>query len=113
MDKNTITGIVLIFLIFIGFSVYNTSRSNKAFEKTIVIADSLYKKGDFEKARTEYMNAMRFKPNQADVILKLNEINLKLGITGIVSKPDSTATKPVSSETVTENKAIPAAVTQN
>ena len=82
MDRNTITGIILIFLIFIGFSIYNTSRSNKVFEKIVVVADSLYKKGDYEKARAEYMNAMRLKPNQADVILKLNEINQKLGIIG-------------------------------
>ena len=28
MDKNTITGIILIFAIFIGFSIYN-NRSNE------------------------------------------------------------------------------------
>jgi YidC/Oxa1 family membrane protein insertase len=106
MDRNTITGIVLIFLIFIGFSIYNTSRSNKTFQKTIAVADSLYKNGDFGKARAEYMNALRFKPNQADVILKLNEINQKLGIIGTESKTDSVAAKPVAPETLPEKKAV-------
>jgi YidC/Oxa1 family membrane protein insertase len=106
MDRNTITGIVLIFLICIGFSIFNTSQRNKVFEKTIVVADSLYKKGDFEKARTEYMNAMRFKPNQTEVILKLNEIDQKLGITGTEPKTDSVAVKPVAPETLPVKKAV-------
>jgi YidC/Oxa1 family membrane protein insertase len=95
MDKNTITGIILIFLIFIGFSIFNSSRLNKAFEKTVVLADSLYKKGDLETARTEYMNAMRFKPNQPDVMLKLSVINQKLGIASPSIKADSVLSKPV------------------
>ena len=106
MDKNTITGIVIIFLIFFGFSIYNTSRLNKAFEKTVVVADSLYKKGDYEKAREEYMNAMRIKPNQATVILKLNEINLKLGVTRNESKIDSVAVKPVTQVSDVTKKAL-------
>ena len=40
MDKNTITGLILIFVIFIGFSLFNRSRQNKAYEETIVVADS-------------------------------------------------------------------------
>jgi YidC/Oxa1 family membrane protein insertase len=97
MDRNTITGIVLIFLIFIGFSVYSTSRNNKIFEKTVVVADSLFKAGEYEKARAEYMTAMRFKQNQANVILKLNEINQKLGVQGTVPTPDTTSVKSVKS----------------
>jgi len=100
MDRNTITGIILIFLIFIGFSIYNSSRLNKVFEKTVVLADSLYKKGDLEKARTEYMNAMRFKPKQPDVIIKLNEINQKLGIVSPAIKTDTVLSKPASKDTV-------------
>jgi YidC/Oxa1 family membrane protein insertase len=100
MDRNTITGIVLIFLIFIGFSVYNTSRLNKAFEKTKVVADSLYRKGDFERARVEYMNAMRFKQNQPDVILKLNDINQRLGIPGNETKKDSLPVQSVKIDSI-------------
>ena len=33
-----------------------------------------------ETARTEYINALRFSPNQTEVIEKLNELNIKLGI---------------------------------
>ena len=89
MDRNTITGLILIFAIFVGFSVFNNHRSNKAFEKIIVTADSLYEKGNFEKAREEYVNALRIKPNQPDAVLKLNEINQRLGITAPQPAADS------------------------
>jgi YidC/Oxa1 family membrane protein insertase len=96
MDRNTITGLVLIFLIFIGFSFYNNNRLNKAYENSVTLAETSYAKGEFETARSEYVNALRYKPNQADVIAKLNELNLRLGISTEVLKPDSTiATKPV------------------
>jgi YidC/Oxa1 family membrane protein insertase len=91
MDKNTITGLVLIFLIFIGFSVYNNSRLSKAVEKTVMVADADYAKGDLEAARTEYVNALRLKPNQPDVIAKLSELNLRLGNIPGKQKPDSLA----------------------
>jgi YidC/Oxa1 family membrane protein insertase len=100
MDRNTITGIVLIFLIFIGFSILNTRRSNKAFEKIVVVADSLYNKGELEQSRIEYTKAIRLKPNQADVILKLNEIDQKLGNKGVTSKSDTLAVKPAVSAQV-------------
>jgi YidC/Oxa1 family membrane protein insertase len=95
MDKNTITGIILIFAIFIGFSIYQNSQKNKAFQKSMVVADSLYKKGDFEKARTEYINSLRFKPNNPEVLLKLNDINQRLGISTPVTQSDSIKSKPV------------------
>ncbi|HOX75124.1 MAG TPA: membrane protein insertase YidC [Bacteroidales bacterium] len=79
MDKNTITGLILIFLIFIGFSIFNSSRLNKEFEKAVSAAETELNKGNLENARTGYINALRFKPNQPDVIEKLNELNVKLG----------------------------------
>jgi YidC/Oxa1 family membrane protein insertase len=94
MDRNTITGIILIFAIFIGFSIFNSSRLNKAYEKSVVLADSLYKKGDYEKARTEYLNALRFKPNQPDVILKLNDIDQKIAPVNLQAQSDSTSKTP-------------------
>jgi YidC/Oxa1 family membrane protein insertase len=100
MDRNTITGIVLIFLIFIGFTIFNTSRSNKAFEKIVVVADSLYKKGELEQARIEYTKAIRLKPNQAEVIFKLNEIDQKLGRNATSSKPDTIAVKSAVPEAI-------------
>jgi YidC/Oxa1 family membrane protein insertase len=100
MDKNTITGIILIFLIFIGFSIYNTGRRNKAYVKTVVVADSLYAKGDLEKARIGYMNALQLKPNQPDVMLKLNDINQKLGLMAPAIKSDTLRPKTSPKDTV-------------
>jgi YidC/Oxa1 family membrane protein insertase len=93
MDRNTVTGIVLIFLIFVGFSVYNNNRLNKGYGKAIEVAESYYAKGEFENARAEYINALRFKPNQPDAMAKINEINLKLGITTETAKIDTTTTQ--------------------
>lgn len=80
MDKNTITGIILIFLIFIGFSVYNNNKQNKAFETAVKSAETEVVNGNPERARTEYVNALRFKPNNPDVLEKIAELNIKLGI---------------------------------
>jgi YidC/Oxa1 family membrane protein insertase len=89
MDRNTVTGLILIFLIFIGFSLYNTNKVNKAFEKALAVADADYAKGNLEAARTEYVDALRFKQNQPDALAKINEINLKLGNTPEKQKSDS------------------------
>ena len=89
MDRNTITGLILIFIIFIGFSLYSTNQRNKAFEKAIAVAESDYRSGNLEAARTEYINALRLNPTQPDAIAKVNEINLKLGNNPEKQKPDS------------------------
>ena len=98
MDKNTITGLILIFLIFIGFSIYNNSRTNKAYEKALTVAESSYARGEYETARAEYVNALRYKPNQADIISKINELNLKLGITTDAPKVDTTSVNVIKSD---------------
>lgn len=89
MDKNTITGLVLIFLIFIAFSIYNNRRLTKSYEKIITVADSFYAKGDMENARAEYINALRFKPNKPEVVARVNEINRILGFVQEPVKQDS------------------------
>ena len=89
MDRNTIIGVVLIFLMFIGYSVYNTNRLNKAFDKQKVVADSLYRKGNLEQAKAAYMIAQRLKPNQSEVVIKINEIDNKLSSAFASSRPDS------------------------
>lgn len=89
MDRNTITGIILIFLIFIGFGIYNSNKVNKAYEKAIAVANSEYAKGDLENARADYINALRYKANQPDALTKINEINLKLGNNPEKQKSDS------------------------
>ena len=89
MDRNTITGLILICAIFIGFSIYNGSRMNKAYESVVEVADSLYNAGDLENARAEYINALRFKPNQADAVAKVNEINRLLGFAPAAQTADT------------------------
>ncbi len=105
MDRNTITGIILIFAIFIGFIVYNNSKMNKGFESAVVVADAYYAKGDLENARTEYINALRFKPNQPDAVAKVNEINIKLGMSSPSVKIDSVPAQQTNAD-------IPAAIQQ-
>jgi YidC/Oxa1 family membrane protein insertase len=91
MDKNTITGIILIFAIFIGFSVYNGSRMNKAYNNAVKEAEKEVAAGNLEKARTYYVNALRLKPNQPEALTKLEELNAKLGISTGAAATDTTA----------------------
>jgi YidC/Oxa1 family membrane protein insertase len=98
MDRNTITGIILIFAIFIGFGIYNNSRANKGYEKAVQVAESYYAKGDFEAARAEYINALKFKPNQPDAMARINEINLKLGISPEKQKVDTISSQQPKTE---------------
>ena len=108
MDRNTITGLILIFAIFIGFSIYNSSRLNKSYENAVVTAESYLAKGELEKARTEYLNALRYKPNQADAMTKVNEINLRLGISPVTQAVDSSVSEKAAMETpvVSQTKMI-------
>jgi YidC/Oxa1 family membrane protein insertase len=89
MDRNTITGLVLIFAIFIGFSIYNNSRVNKAFETIRTEADDSYSRGELESARTAYYKALNMKPGNPEIISRINELNQKLGITSDTIKTDS------------------------
>lgn len=89
MDRNTITGLVLIFLIFIGFSFYNNSKLNKAYENAVTLAEASYARGEYETARAEYVDALRYKPNKPEIVAKLSELNIKLGLTNEVQKADS------------------------
>jgi len=93
MDKNTITGLILIFAIFIGFSMFNNSRLNKQFDKAFEVAESHFANGDLEAARIEYINALRFKANNPDVISKISQIDLELGISPGTLIPDSVITQ--------------------
>lgn len=91
MDKNTITGLVLIFLIFIGFSVYQNASRQKEFKKAVAVAETEVQKGNLERARTEYMNSLRYVPNDPGVVEKIRDLNVKLGIATEVAKTDSVA----------------------
>lgn len=104
MDRNTITGIILIFLIFIGFSLYNNNRLKKGYDNAITVAESYYAKGELENARAEYINALRFKPNHPDAVARINELNIKLGIVAGEQVAD-TASSVQQTQVSTVNKA--------
>lgn len=95
MDKNTITGLILIFAIFIGFSLFNSSRLNKAYETAVTTADESYAKGEYETARTGYYEALRLKPNQPEIIAKIKDLDTRLGNT---IQPSDTASSAVQQE---------------
>lgn len=93
MDRNTISGLILIFAIFIGFSIYNNSQRNNALKKELAEAQLSYAKGDLETAREKYKNALRLSPSQPEVIEKIKELTIKLGSVSdyqIVKEPSNT-----------------------
>ncbi|TFH33651.1 MAG: hypothetical protein E4G95_09425, partial [Bacteroidia bacterium] len=93
MDRNTITGLALIFAIFLGASLINNKRTAKAFEKTVIVADSLYEAGKYDLARTEYLKALKFKPNTPAVTQRVNEINgkFKPALDEVITETDPVA----------------------
>ena len=103
MDRNTITGLILIFLIFIGFSVYNSSRTNKIIEKALVTAEAEYARGDLEAARTEYVNILRLKPTEPVALARITEINSKLGSVSGNQKTDTLAVQTNNQNITTPN----------
>ena len=80
MDRNTVTGIILIFLIFLGFSLYNNQRMGKFFGNEKELADSLYATGNYEKAREAYIRALNYKPKDQLTIDRISELNRQLGL---------------------------------
>jgi YidC/Oxa1 family membrane protein insertase len=104
MDRNTVTGIILIFLIFLGFSVYNNQRMGKFFGAEKEYADSLYAAGNYEKAREAYIRALNYKPKDQLTIDRVSELNRQLGLGSTQQQPSSvTATSDSAS-------AVPAAM---
>jgi YidC/Oxa1 family membrane protein insertase len=79
MDKNTITGIALIFLIFLGFSLYNSQKTKKLFEAETEYADSLYSAGSYDQARESYIRALNLRPKDQTTVNRVIELNNKLG----------------------------------
>jgi len=111
MDRNTITGLILIFLIFIGFSVYNSSRTNKEIEKALAAAEIDYARGDLETARTEYVNILRIKATDPVALARINEINLKLGSVTENQKKDSLGINQNISQVPSTNNSVSSAPT--
>lgn len=92
MDKNTIVGIVLIFGIFVGFSIYNNKRTEKFFKAETEYADSLYNAGNYTQSREAYLRALGFRPKDEKTIEKVRELNTRLGLDAPVHNADTTAT---------------------
>jgi YidC/Oxa1 family membrane protein insertase len=109
MDKNTITGIVLIFLIFLGFSVYNNHKTGKVFEAETEYADSLYAAGNYDDAREAYIRALGYRPKDQPTMDRVVELNNKLGL---VQPAQQTAPSTVPSDTAavtaTASSSVPA-----
>ena len=78
MDRNTITGLILIFAIFIGASLYNNHKRDKSFDLIVASADSLYNTGNIDEARLEYLKALQYKPGEPVIVEKVNTINLMI-----------------------------------
>ncbi len=93
MDRNTISGLILIFVIFIGFSLYNTNKVTKSYEKTMVTADSLYREGKLTEARDMYLKAVKYKPGLPEAKSKVAELNIRLSPNQTSSTPADTIAK--------------------
>ena len=91
MDRNTIIGLVLIFLVFIGFSLYNSNKLQKSYESNLLVADSLFESGDYEAARLQYLKALEYKPGKPEAVNRINELNRIL-------QPDTLAIQDTLSE---------------
>ena len=105
MDKNTITGIALIFLIFLGFSLYNSQRTKKAFEAETEYADSLYSAGSYDQARESYIRALNLRPKDQTTVNRVIELNNKLGLGTQTSQPELTQTAGDTTAAVAQVKA--------
>ncbi len=64
MDRNTIIGLLLIGLLFVGFSYYNNHQKDKAYNYEVGVADSLYNIKKYAAARESYLRALSFKPTE-------------------------------------------------
>ncbi len=111
MDKNTITGIVLIFLIFLGFSLYNNHRTGKFFDAETEYADSLYTAGNYDGAREAYIRALNYRPKDQPTIDRVMELNSMLGLSQEAEQP---AAEPAVADTLPATRAErPEAVTDS
>jgi len=106
MDKNTIIGIVLIFLIFLGFSMFNNSKLKKGYNDSVELAKTEIVNGNLDRARSQYLNALRFKPNDPVVLEELNKLNIELGINQAPQIADTLNTADASAQRVASQTAV-------
>ncbi|MCJ7819624.1 MAG: membrane protein insertase YidC, partial [Bacteroidales bacterium] len=105
MDKNTITGLALIFAIFFGFSIYNNQKTGKIFNAEIATADSLYAAGDYSEAREAYIAALGYRPKDQKAIDRLTELNGRMGMNTAVA--DTQPVKSLTDTVIQEKKILP------
>ncbi len=74
MDRNSIIGIILIILVFVGAAAYNGNRTNKFFKQEVEYADSLYNNGNLTEARNAYLSALSYKPKDEYVLNRIAEL---------------------------------------
>ena len=97
MDRNTIIGILLIGVIFIGYSYYNNSKMDKAYTKEVEKADSLYLAEDYDGAILAYRKAASYKPKEAYPKGQIDDINRIMGVP--LQKSDTSQDPIISNDT--------------
>jgi len=105
MDKNTITGLALIFAIFFGFSIYNNQKTGKLFNAEMTTADSLYAAGNYSEAREAYLAALGYRPKDQKTIARLTELNGRMGMNTAVA--DTQTVKSVTDTVIQQKKMLP------
>ncbi len=101
MDRNTVVGLLLIGLLFVVFSYYNSNQRNKAYEQELHTADSLYRVEKYRQARESYLRALGYKPTETYPRRRAMQIDSLL----LSQRPDSLKNREVT-DTLT---AVPAA----
>ena len=71
---------MLIGVIFIGYSYYNNNKLDKAYDKEISYADSLFIAEDYTQAILAYRKAQSFKPREQYPQTQISEINQTMGL---------------------------------
>jgi len=85
MDKNTVAGLLLIGLLFVIFSYYNSNQRNKTYVQELHEADSLYQAHEYNQARSAYLKALTYKPSETYPRRKVMQIDSLL----LAQRPDS------------------------
>ena len=110
MDKNTITGIVLIFAIFLGVSFYSNNQLNKKYDAYITTAETLFEAGNLQEAKASYEMAIGLKPGDTVSINKVNDIIRTLALSelkvaDVVVTPEADVKALAPTDTVSASKA--------
>ncbi len=106
MDKNTIIGLLLIGLLFVGFSYYNNHQKDKAYQYEVGVADSLYNIQEYAAARERYLKAARIKPPDDHLVRRVSTLDSLLHF----QQADTTAQAAPAEQTEQAPVAVPVKV---